>query len=77
MASASSSSNEVSYHSNASSASKPSLAQGPPIPPVAPMSKRIFWVRHGEVINPGGDKDVFYGSMDVSLSPLGEMEAKV
>lgn len=32
-------------------------------------------VRHGEVINPGGDRAVYYGAMDVSLSPLGELEA--
>jgi len=32
-------------------------------------------VRHGEVINPGGDRPVYYGAMDVSLSPLGELEA--
>lgn len=37
--------------------------------------KRLFMVRHGEVINPGGDRPVYYGSMDVSLSPLGEREA--
>lgn len=49
---------------------------GPPLPPVPPTSKRLFLVRHGEVINPGGDKPVYYGAMDVSLSPLGEEEAK-
>ena len=38
--------------------------------------KRLFMVRHGEVINPGGNRPVYYGSMDVSLSPLGELEAK-
>ena len=32
-------------------------------------------VRHGEVINPGGDRPVYYGAQDVSLSPLGEQEA--
>jgi broad specificity phosphatase PhoE len=37
--------------------------------------KRLFMVRHGEVINPGGDRPVYYGAMDVSLSPLGELEA--
>mmetsp|Transcript_3045 Transcript_3045/g.4041 ORF Transcript_3045/g.4041 Transcript_3045/m.4041 type:complete len:219 (-) Transcript_3045:216-872(-) len=41
------------------------------------MSKRLFLIRHGEVINPGGDRPVYYGAMDVSLSPLGELEAKV
>lgn len=51
--------------------------KGPNLPPVAPMSKRLFWIRHGEVINPGGDKAVYYGSMDVPLSPFGELEAKV
>mmetsp|Transcript_36273 Transcript_36273/g.54096 ORF Transcript_36273/g.54096 Transcript_36273/m.54096 type:complete len:229 (-) Transcript_36273:159-845(-) len=40
------------------------------------MSKRLFLVRHGEVINPGGDKPVFYGALDVSLSSLGKLEAK-
>lgn len=30
----------------------------------------------GEVINPGGDRPVFYGSQDVSLSPLGKQEAQ-
>ena len=50
---------------------------GPELPPVDPGSKRLFLVRHGEVINPGGDKPVFYGCLDVKLSPLGEMEAKV
>jgi len=29
------------------------------------------------VINPGGDRPVYYGAMDVSLSPLGQEEAKV
>ena len=37
--------------------------------------KRLFMVRHGEVINPGGDRPVYYGAMDVNLSPLGELEA--
>jgi len=37
--------------------------------------KRLFMVRHGEVINPGGDRPVYYGAMDVALSPLGELEA--
>mmetsp|Transcript_20344 Transcript_20344/g.34698 ORF Transcript_20344/g.34698 Transcript_20344/m.34698 type:complete len:265 (-) Transcript_20344:938-1732(-) len=37
--------------------------------------KRLFMVRHGEVINPGGDRPVYYGAMDVPLSPLGELEA--
>ena len=50
---------------------------GPELPPVPPTAKRIFMVRHGEVINPGGDKPVYYGCQDVKLSPLGELEAKV
>jgi len=49
---------------------------GPPLPPIAPTAKRLFLVRHGEVINPGGDRPVYYGAMDVPLSPLGEEEAK-
>lgn len=49
---------------------------GPDLPDVMPMSKRLFLVRHGEVINPGGDRPVYYGAMDVPLSPLGEIEAK-
>ena len=46
------------------------------LPPVAPSGKRLFLVRHGEVINPGGDRPVYYGAQDVSLSPLGKDEAK-
>mmetsp|Transcript_8097 Transcript_8097/g.11575 ORF Transcript_8097/g.11575 Transcript_8097/m.11575 type:complete len:303 (+) Transcript_8097:111-1019(+) len=53
-----------------------SKAEFPTLPPIPPKSKRLFLVRHGEVINPGGDRPVYYGAMDVSLSPLGEMEAK-
>ncbi|VEU38462.1 unnamed protein product [Pseudo-nitzschia multistriata] len=49
---------------------------GPEIPSVEVSSKRLFLVRHGEVINPGGDRPVYYGALDVSLSPLGEAEAK-
>jgi ribonuclease H / adenosylcobalamin/alpha-ribazole phosphatase len=48
----------------------------PVLPPLAPSAKRLFLVRHGEVINPGGDRTVFYGGMDVPLSPLGEQEAQ-
>jgi hypothetical protein len=51
--------------------------EGPSLPPVPPSSKRLFMVRHGEVINPGGDRPVYYGCQDVELSPLGELEAKV
>lgn len=29
------------------------------------------------MINPGGDRPVYYGALDVSLSPLGQEEAKV
>lgn len=50
---------------------------GPDLPPLSSTAKRLFLVRHGEVINPGGEKPVFYGCLDVSLSPLGETEAKV
>ena len=48
---------------------------GPKLPPIS-ASKRIFYVRHGEVIPPGGAHGVFYGCLDVPLSPLGELEAK-
>ena len=48
----------------------------PTLPPIAPTTKRLFLVRHGEVVNPGGDKPVYYGAMDVPLSPLGEAEAR-
>lgn len=51
--------------------------EGPSIPSISSNTKRIFWVRHGEVINPGGDQFVHYGSLDVELSPLGKEEAKV
>ena len=49
---------------------------GPELPPIPSTSKRLFLVRHGEVVNPGGDRPVFYGALDVPLSPLGELEAK-
>jgi broad specificity phosphatase PhoE len=49
---------------------------GPALPPIEPTTKRLFLVRHGEVVNPGEGRPVFYGAMDVSLSPLGESEAK-
>ena len=45
------------------------------LPPLSTNAKRVFWVRHGEVINPGGDKPVYYGAQDVPLSRLGELEA--
>ncbi len=47
------------------------------MPFIASNAKRIFWVRHGEVINPGGpDRSVYYGALDVPLSALGELEAQ-
>jgi broad specificity phosphatase PhoE len=49
---------------------------GPDLPPVGNTAKRLFLVRHGEVINPGGDRSVYYGAMDVPLSSLGMDEAK-
>lgn len=49
---------------------------GPAIPSLEGSTKRLFLVRHGEVINPGGDRPVYYGALDVPLSPLGEAEAK-
>jgi len=49
---------------------------GPELPPIEDSDKRLFLVRHGEVINPGGDRPVYYGALDVSLSPLGEAEAR-
>ena len=48
---------------------------GPPLPSVPSTAKRLFLVRHGEVINPGGDRPVYYGAQDVPLSPLGQQEA--
>ena len=48
----------------------------PELPEIPPASKRLFLVRHGEVVNPGGDRPVYYGALDVSLSPLGQDEAK-
>jgi len=52
------------------------LMSGPEPPAIPPNSKRLFLVRHGEAINPGRDGPVYYGSMDVALSPLGQEEAK-
>jgi hypothetical protein len=49
---------------------------GPPLPDQSSTTKRLFLVRHGEVINPGGNRPVFYGSQDVPLSPLGKKEAQ-
>jgi broad specificity phosphatase PhoE len=47
------------------------------LPLVSKTTKRIFWIRHGEVINPGQsyNKSVYYGSMDVPLSIHGQQEA--
>ena len=58
-----------------SATSSSTVIEGPELPPVGATSKRLFLVRHGEVINPGGDRPVYYGAQDVSLSPLGEEEA--
>jgi len=49
---------------------------GPELAPIGETHKRIFYVRHGEVIPPGGTHGVFYGNLDVPLSPLGELEAQ-
>jgi broad specificity phosphatase PhoE len=52
------------------------VPSGPMLPPLEPTTKRLFLVRHGEVINPGGDgRAVYYGAMDVPLSELGKQEA--
>jgi len=53
-----------------------SVIVGPELPPIQNTEKRLFLVRHGEVINPGGSRPVYYGAMDVDLSPLGEAEAR-
>lgn len=60
---------------NASPATMCEIENIPRLDPVPDGHKRLFLVRHGEVINPGGDRPVYYGAMDVSLSPLGELEA--
>ena len=60
---------------NASPATMCEIENVPLLDPVHDGYKRLFLVRHGEVINPGGDRPVYYGAMDVSLSPLGELEA--
>jgi broad specificity phosphatase PhoE len=51
------------------------IIMGPELPPIDRFAKRLFLVRHGEVVNPGGDRPVYYGAMEVPLSPLGEAEA--
>lgn len=60
----------------ASSNAELSSIVGPDLPPLPSTAKRLFLVRHGEVINPGGDRPVYYGAMDVPLSKLGEQEAQ-
>lgn len=59
-----------------SASSAKTFIPGPELPPIATTAKRLFLVRHGEVINPGGNRPVYYGAMDVPLSPLGEQEAQ-
>jgi broad specificity phosphatase PhoE len=53
-----------------------STISGPTLPKLASNAKRLFLVRHGEVINPGGDRPVYYGAMDIPLSALGQAEAR-
>ena len=72
----SSSGNRSEADSSSTTIDVESTIQGPPLPAIEPTSKRLFLVRHGEVINPGGNRPVFYGAMDVPLSELGEAEAK-
>ena len=64
------------FSSSSSSSNVDEIIQGPPLPAIDPMCKRLFLVRHGEVINPGGDRPVFYGALDVPLSTLGQAEAR-
>ncbi|GMH57349.1 hypothetical protein TrRE_jg1581, partial [Triparma retinervis] len=45
------------------------------LPSLSPHLRRLYLVRHGEVIPPGGVHGVHYGDMDVPLSPLGKLEA--
>ena len=47
----------------------------PTIPPIPVNCKRLYLVRHGEVIPPGGKHGVLYGAIDVELSDLGKSEA--
>jgi len=68
-------SHQVHFRMMATTSNNP-MMDIPSLPDVSPTSKRLFLVRHGEVINPGGDKAVYYGAMDVPLSTLGKMEAK-
>ncbi|KAG7367002.1 phosphoglyceromutase [Nitzschia inconspicua] len=60
---------------NSSAMIDATILAGPNLPPIKAAAKRLFLVRHGEVINPGGDRAVYYGAMEVPLSPLGEAEA--
>jgi broad specificity phosphatase PhoE len=53
------------------------IIEGTVLPPVPATSKRIFWIRHGEVINPGGTRSVYYGAQDVELSEFGKVEAQL
>jgi len=62
--------------SQTDSITRVSSVSNPNLPPIEPTAKRLFLVRHGEVINPGGDRAVYYGAMDVPLSTLGEQEAQ-
>eukprot|EP00529_Nitzschia_sp_RCC80_P021621 CAMPEP_0113484646 /NCGR_PEP_ID=MMETSP0014_2-20120614/24070_1 /TAXON_ID=2857 /ORGANISM="Nitzschia sp." /LENGTH=390 /DNA_ID=CAMNT_0000378257 /DNA_START=126 /DNA_END=1298 /DNA_ORIENTATION=- /assembly_acc=CAM_ASM_000159 len=71
-----SSSSSSSNSSGVDSTKTLDATQKPDLPPIGPSTKRLFLVRHGEVINPGGDRPVYYGAMDVPLSPLGEQEAQ-
>lgn len=62
--------------SSSSSPSRLALTAPPFLPAQDVATKRLFLVRHGEVINPGGDRPVFYGALDVPLSILGQQEAQ-
>ena len=45
--------------------------EGPDVPPISATAKRLFLVRHGEVINPGGDRPVYYvRKYHISTPPL-------
>lgn len=64
-----------------SSSASAELSKVPTEPPLSlpditnTDTKRLFLVRHGEVVNPGGSVPVYYGAMDVPLSFLGQKEA--
>ena len=53
-----------------------SISMSHRLPSLSPHLRRLYLVRHGEVIPPGGVHGVHYGDMDVPLSDLGKMEAK-